>query len=109
MSNDFEDKFVIGPGFNQIVDKQLRTQLIDFGRTSGPAVAIRKLQQIVAAEQTGILDASTVGAINALHPDDICNALVVLRVRMIGDLVSKHPAQLPFLSEWLDRALQFLQ
>ncbi len=106
---DYETKFVIGPGFDKIVDKQLRTQLVDFGGASGPAVAIKKLQRIVNTEQTGVLDDITLAAVEALHPDDVCNALVALRVRMIGDLVTKHPGQLPYLNSWLDRALQFLQ
>lgn len=109
MSETYEQKFLVGPGFDKIVDKQLRTQLVDFAATSGPAIAISKLQQICGAKPTGVFDADTVTALDALHPDDVCNALVALRVRMIGDLVSKHPAQLPYLREWLDRALQFLQ
>jgi lysozyme family protein len=105
----YEEKFVIGPGFDKIVDRQLRTQLIDFGANSGPAVAIQKLQLVLGAPQTGVLDADTVTALTALHPDDVCNGLVAARVRMIGQIVSKSPAQLPYLSQWLDRALQFLQ
>lgn len=108
MNTDFEQRFVIGPGFDKITDQKLRTQLIDFGRTSGPAVAIKKLQVIVGVEATGVLDEVTLKQVEKIHADDICNALVVFRVRMIADLVTKHPAQLPFLKDWLDRALQFL-
>lgn len=108
MNSDFEQRFVIGPGFDKISHTKLRTQLIDFGRTSGPAVAIRKLQQIVGTQATGVLDEPTLLQVEKIHPDDICKTLVVFRVRMIADLVTKHPAQLPFLGDWLDRALQFL-
>ena len=106
---NFEQKFLIGPGFDKIADKQLRTQLVDFSATSGPAVAIGKLQSIVGAAQTGVLDPETLTALAVLHPDDVCNSLVALRVRMIAQLVQKNPAQAKYLVEWLDRALQFLQ
>lgn len=105
----YEQKFLIGPGFDKIADKQLRTQLVDFSAASGPSVVIQKLQQIVGTPQTGVLDADTLAAVAVLHPDDICNSLVALRIRMIGQLVTKNPRQVQYLNEWLDRALQFLQ
>lgn len=107
--NEYETKFVIGPGFDKIQDRQLQTQLVDFGANSGPAVAIQKLQSIVGVPTTGVLGPETLAAVEKLHPEDIANSLAALRIRMIGELVQKNPAQLPYLSQWLDRALQFLQ
>lgn len=102
-------KYVEGPGFDKISDTQLRNQLIDFGVNSGPAVAISKLQAIVGVEVDGILGPETLAAISLLHPDDVCNSLVVARVKMICRIVQKNPNQLQFLLGWCDRALQFLQ
>lgn len=102
------DRYVKGPGFDQIADTQLQAQLVDFGVNSGPAVAITKLQGILHVAQDGVLGPETLAAITTLHPEDICNSLVAARVRMIGQIVSKNPSQIKFLNGWLDRALQFL-
>jgi lysozyme family protein len=101
-------KYVEGPGFDKVVDRQLQTQLIDFGVNSGPSIAIKKLQQVVGTEQDGVLGPETLAAVNSCHADDVNTSLVILRVKMIGQIVVKNPAQLRFLNGWLDRALQFL-
>ncbi|SRR5258708_29561702 len=104
----YRKKYVEGPKFDQIQDPQLQAQLVDFGVNSGPAVAIQKLQQIVGVQVDGVLGPATLTAVSQLHPEDVSNHLVALRVKMIGQIVSKNPTQLRFLNGWLDRALQFL-
>lgn len=101
-------KYVISPGFDKVKDPGLRAQLVDFGVTSGPQLAIMKLQQIVGAEIDGVLGPQTHAAISKMHAEDISNHLTIARVRMIGRIVSKNPSQLKFLNGWLDRALQFI-
>lgn len=102
-------KYVHGPGFDKIVDDRLRAQLVDFGVNSGPAVAIQKIQKLVEVIEDGILGPHTLAAVNARRGDDLSNRLVAERIRLIGRIVSKHPAQIKFLNGWLDRALQFLE
>lgn len=104
----YERKYVRGPGFDKIKDKGLRAQLIDFGVTSGPFIAIQKLQHIVGVEEDGVLGPETLKAIDAMHPSDVSDSLVALRVIMIGKIVSKNPSQLKFLTGWLTRAVEFL-
>lgn len=104
----YEAKYVNGPGFNKVQDKQLREQLIDYGVNSGPAIAIRKLQEILKVPTDGILGNETLVMLSRVHPEDINNLLVASRVKMIGRLVQNNPLQVKFLSGWLDRALQFL-
>lgn len=101
-------KYVDYPGFNTIKDPQLKAQLIDFGITSGPAVAIRKLQAILSVEPTGILDTDTRAALATFHPEEANNLLVAARVTMIGKLVTNNHLQLHLLNGWLARALSFL-
>jgi lysozyme family protein len=96
------------PEFSSITDQQLRTQLIDFAMKSGSAIAVGRLQRIVGAPETGTLDEETLAALASMHADDVNNCLVGLRVKMIGNIVTKNPAQLKYLNEWLDRAVQFL-
>lgn len=105
----YEAQYVKSPGFDQIPDKQLQAQLIDFGVNSGPAVAIQKLQRIVGVTEDGVLGPGTLAAMGKLHPEEVNNLVVAERVRLIGRIVSKNPSQLTFLNGWLDRALQFLE
>jgi lysozyme family protein len=102
----YEQKYLKGPGFDKITDKQLQVQLIDFGVNSGPMVAIQKLQDILHVTVDGVLGPETLAALAANQ--DINNLLVAARIRMIGKIVSKNPSQVKFLSGWLERSLEFL-
>lgn len=104
----YQKKYVIAPGFDKIKDKQLQTQLIDYGVNSGPMVAIMKLQAILQVNVDGIIGPATLAALDTIHPEDVNNLLVAARVKMIGHIVVNRPSQLRFLNGWLDRALQFL-
>lgn len=103
----YERKYLVGPGFDKIVFTPLREQLVDFGVTSGPQLAISNLQTTLGVNPDGILGPNTLSHI----PQDtrrVNNELVAARIRMIGRLVQKNPSQLKFLSGWLNRALEFL-
>src|ERR1700676_4744041 len=89
-------RYVVGPGFDEIGDIQLRTQLVDFGVNSGPAVAIKHLQAVVGTTVDGVLGPETVAAITAATN----NLLVAARVKMIGQIVTHTPSQLTFLNGW---------
>lgn len=104
----YEQKYVKGPKFDLITDPHLRAQLVDFGVTSGPQLVISKLQEILGVKVDGVIGAATLKAISAIHPEDLSNALVVTRVKMIGKIVVNNPSQLKFLNGWLNRALEFL-
>lgn len=104
----YDMKFVKGPGFDKVPDKRLREQLIDYGVNSGPMVAIQKLQDILKVPVDGILGPATLTALASVHPDDANSLLVVARVKMIGQIVSKNPSQVKFLNGWLNRALEFI-
>lgn len=105
----YQRKYVDFPKFNLISDKQLREQLIDFGVTSGPMVAIQKLQTILHVDVDGVIGTQTLAALTTIHPEDVNNALVAARIKMIGQIVSKNPSQLKFLNGWLNRAVEWLK
>ena len=105
----YQQRYVSGPGFDNITDTQLRTQLVDYGVLSGPMIAIQKLQGILKIPLDGVLGPVTLSALATVHPEDVNNLLVAARVKMIGQIVVKNPTQLKFLNSWLDRALQFLK
>lgn len=105
----YMQKYVIGPGFDKITDKQLQAQLVDFGVNSGPAIAIMKLQTILGTNVDGVLGPSTLQALSRIHPEEANNLLMAARIKMICRIVQKTPSQVQFLEGWIDRALQFLE
>ena len=104
----YEAKYIKAPGFDKIADFHLRSNLVDFGVTSGPHLAIMKLQEILHVEVDGHLGPLTLAAVNQTHPEAINNLLVGKRVVMIGRLVQKYPADIKKLVGWLSRAVDFL-
>jgi lysozyme family protein len=104
----YEAKYLKGPGFDRITVPYLREQLVDFGVHSGPAVAIQKLQEILKVKVDGVLGPKTLQACSLVNAMTVNNQLVASRVKLLGRIVSKHPAQLKFLNGWLSRALEFL-
>lgn len=103
----YERKYLLGPGFDRITFSTLREQLVDFGVTSGPHLAISNLQTLLNITPDGVLGPTTLSHI-PLDARRLNNDLVAARVRMIGRLVQKNPSQLKFLGGWLNRALEFL-
>jgi lysozyme family protein len=104
----YKRKYVFGPGFDKITDEKLQAQLVDYGVNSGPMIAIQKLQQIVGVKVDGVLGPKTLAAVAMFQPRDVSNHLAVLRVKMIGNIVSRNPSQLKFLNGWISRACEFI-
>lgn len=104
----YMERFVVGPGYDKVNDAKLQYQLIDFGVNSGPAVATKRLQEVLGLPGDGVLGPATLAAVNAADARTTNNKLAVKRIEMIGRLVQQHPAQLTFLGGWLDRATSFI-
>lgn len=102
-------KYVSRPGFDQLHDPGLMSQMVDFGVNSGTGIAIQKLQEVVGVEVDGVLGPETLQAVHVRQPRDVNNAVVVKRVQMIARIVQKRPDQVKFLGGWLNRSLEFLQ
>jgi lysozyme family protein len=99
-------KYVEGPGFDKVVDPQLRAQLVDYGVNSGPQLVIQKLQVILGVHVDGVLGPETLATLN--KATGVNNQLVAARVQMIAKIVSRDPCQLKFINGWINRALEFL-
>ncbi len=105
----FMDRYVVQPGFDKVADPQLQAQLIDFGVTSGPAVAITKLQEVIGGlKADGVLGSKTLAALVGRDARKINNSLVCARVNMICKLVGNDRSQLTFLLGWCRRACEFI-
>ena len=102
-------KYVRGPGFGQLPSGTLQAQLVDFGVTSGPHLAITFLQRILGVHVDGVLGPETLAALVARDLRAVNNLLVGERIKLIGRLVAKKPTQVKYLNGWLTRALEFLQ
>lgn len=105
----YEAKYIDKPGFRNIKDKQLQTQLIDFGINSGIYIAVQKLQEILGVTADGVLGPKTLAALDAHHADDINTALAVARMKMICKIVQKNPTNIKFLLGWISRCCEFLK
>lgn len=102
------DRYVVQPGFNHIADRHLQAQLVDFGVTASPVVAIQKLQTAIGVTPDGVLGPQTLAAVIAADARVLNNKLAVARALMICRIVQAKPTQLTFLEGWIDRSLQFL-
>lgn len=105
----YERKYVQAPGFDKIKDSKLQAQLVDFGVTSGPAIAVQKLQEILRVKVDGILGPKTLAAIEVEDPRYLSNKLAASRIQMIGRIVQKNPSQIKWLNGWINRAISFIR
>lgn len=104
----YAQRYIVGPGFDQLAPSPLKEQLIDYGVNSGPHLAIMKLQEILGVTADGVLGPKTLAAVAACEVRALNNHLMAARLRMLANLVAKRPAQVQFLRGWVNRALEFL-
>ncbi len=104
----YEARYFKGPGFDKVEDGRLQAQLTDFGVNSGPAVAVRKLQEILGVPGDGILGPDTLNVVNHEDARGLNNKLAVARVLMLARIVANNPLQVKFLVGWLARAAEWI-
>jgi lysozyme family protein len=104
----YETKYLKGPGFDKITHPRLRDILVDFGVTSGPQLAIMKLQEILKTEVDGVLGPKTLTAIETWEPRRLVNKIALARVQMAGRIVKRDPSQIKWLGGWLNRFSEFV-
>lgn len=102
------DKYVKGPGFDQITDQRIMMQMVDFGVNSGPFVATQKLQSVLGVKVDGKLGPATLKALQDSDQRVVNNSLVAERVKLLCKICVNKPSQLRFLNGWVNRALEFL-
>lgn len=110
----YEHRYLTGPHIDRIPHKDLRAFVLDIGVMSGPATAIRLLQQCLHDEHGQALTADGVigpSTLHALWADDEANTiqkLVRQRCIQLVNLVQETPDQLKFLEGWVTRTLDWL-
>jgi lysozyme family protein len=111
----YEKRYLTGPHIDRIPHPLLRELVLDIGVLSGPATAIRLLQQCLLDEHGQALTADGVIGPTTLHalwgrdePDIIQIKLVRQRVIQLVNVVQEDPTQLEFLEGWVTRTLDWL-
>ncbi len=87
--------------YDQIEDQVVAASLFDWGVTSGPLLAVSKLQEILPVAHDGLFGPKTLYAVN-----NASNLRVNLTVRRIRYYVSL--GMLKFLHSWLFRSIDVL-
>lgn len=100
----YEQLYIINPCFDPL-PSPLKEALIDYAINSGPAVAVRHLQDCLGVTADGVIGTETMGAIKRADPVFLTNCLCKARVLMIGKIVRRDPSQAQFLEGWLRRVL----
>ena len=101
----FWDRFDYG----QIADFMTAAKLFDLAVNMGPVQAHKQVQRALRCAwlpvtEDGILGPSTIGAINAAHPNALCAALKSEAAGFYRQLAAVKPALAEFLDGWLNRA-----
>ena len=104
----YEAKYLKGPGFDRIQNPRLRDIMVDFGVTSGPQLAIIKLQEVLNVKADGILGPKTLSAIALEEPRRLVNKIALERVKMVSRIVKRDPSQLKWLGGWINRFAEFV-
>ncbi len=105
----YAQKYLIGPKIHLIPYENLKEVMFDFAVTSGPQLAIQKLQQVLKLEQDGVIGPKTLAAVAAEDARWLVNKVSLERVKMAGRIVKRDPSQLTWLNGWLDRFSSFIE
>lgn len=91
-----------------IASPALREHVLDAAVLHGPDRAVKWLQRVAGVKPDGIIGPRTAAALKAKKARDISIAFAAERIRFIGRVISRNPAQAVFAQGWLARATMFL-
>lgn len=103
----YQSLYIIQPGLHRLPDP-LCSLMVDFGVNSGPAVAIKALQEVVGATADGVLGPKTLAMVLSSDLRKVNNGVVKWRMLMVCRICRRDPSQIVFLSGWGSRILDFL-
>lgn len=104
----YRQQYILGPGFDAILDSALRVNVIDDGILSGPVTAIETLQRALGVAADGVLGPRTKAAIAAADPVVLHVRVVKARLIRYAQIVKRDRSQGDFIEGWVRRALGFL-
>lgn len=102
----YKDLYYNKPNISSLPDP-LDDFIFDFGVNSGPALAIKALQECLGITPDGVCGPVTVAAAIADMPRIVIK-VIKWRIMMFSRIVKKDPSQIIFLAGWLARTLSFL-
>jgi lysozyme family protein len=90
---------------DQITNQSVANLLVDFAWHSGVATAVKRLQQVIGAEDDGVIGPKTITAMNRYAKGwwVMFDQLKVKRISYLNGIVKKNPSQKKFLKGWLNR------
>lgn len=114
----YRQRYIRRPGFDRILDPQLRAFLIDFGVNSGPKRAVLALQAFLGVTQDGIIGVETITRLASIDAARTYSEMLRSRLRLYVELVLGDPAvkafravrkntQLENLRGWTNRLGEF--
>lgn len=80
---------------------------VDWAVNSGPATAIRRVQEIAGTRPDGCAGPKTIAAINASNPEELFIRIKDARIQYYRKLVVSRPEMGVFLKGWLNRVDKF--
>lgn len=103
----YMQNYVVGPGFLDLPEK-IQPIVVDAAVLHGPGRAIRMLQEAAGAVVDGSLGPNTRNAVKAAESRSLINAMSVVRLKFIANLVGAKPSQSVFLRGWVSRLTSFI-
>ncbi len=92
---------------DNINNQSIANYLADWGVNAGISVPVKHVQQIVGTFVDGKMGPATIAAINAANGPQLFTALQASRIAFYHAVVTAHPQDAQFLSDWLARANYF--
>ena len=90
-----------GRSYDALASDELAKRIFDAAVNMGSGTAIKILQSAIGVEADGVLGPATVAAANA---GDHVADFIAARIRHYRDIVTKNPANVQYLNQWLARA-----
>jgi lysozyme family protein len=92
---------------DSITNQSIANYIADWGVNAGLSTPVKHAQQIVGTTVDGKMGPATLAAINSADGATFFAALKAARIQFYHDVVTAHPEDRQFLSDWLARANYF--
>lgn len=96
-------RYLVGPGYDKVMDESLRMVLFDSAVQFGPDDATRWLQRAAGVGEDGKMGPTTMSAVSFASPLTLAIRVMAHRIRYRGARITKKPSQAKFAAGWADR------
>lgn len=105
----YRKRYIRDPGFDQVLDADLRALLVDSGVQHGPQQAIEWLQEAAGTTVDGIIGPNTLAEVREADPRELYLQVLSRRIRYYGAIISNDHSQARFALGWMRRVTQFVE